>query len=512
MKRFVMNINDFVITSRNVLRQYAGNDKEVWIPEGVTSIAEKAFDQCTQVEIVHVPESVMNIGERAFRLCENLKEINLPSQLKVLKRSVFLHCHNLQHIVFPSTLEVIMDSVFSGCRSLRELHLPESVQEIGVNTFFGCDRVETITLHARLIPELNQAFFRSNARRLTLMSEFTGDIETRHFECFGKLECIYAPQIMQSTVKGAAKKLFLNAFFNDFRHYPEETRADYCKYLNGQKKKLLSQAVAVDNVSLFEMYEQLGIVLSAELQDELMMPAEKKEKVLAWLMTHKNDVASQKAKAIKKESTPKQVSNKYSKGKDKKNDLAMLEGKQDISLNGNDFFIDSQVKQQMSKVRYTQSYDLLIAAEHYMTDEEAEARHLDPLSVASIVSPYVMEDTPELTEEEKRMRKEAFCRACYAAATVEGMELILQSAPKKKNGLLAKNRIVHIATLQMVDQRANTWELYAKAIDETTLEIGIRKIVCKESEINRIKGYIAGQQDLFEINNDFKQICTTHKT
>lgn len=186
----------------------------------------------------------------------------------------------------------------------------------------------------------------------------------------------------------------------------------------------------------------------------------------------------------------------------------MLEGKQAVFCDGTEFCVILQVKAHLSRIRYTQEYDLLTAAKHYMTEEEAEARNIDPLSIASIVSPYVMEDTPKLTKAEKTERKNAFCAACFAVATEEGMDIIVRAADKKKNGTLMKNRIVHIATLQMVNQRANTWELFAKAMDDINLEIGIRKIVCKASEIDRIQGHINGQQDLAVINEDFKKLCT----
>lgn len=46
------------------------------IPEGVTSIGQAAFYECTSLTSVVIPSSVTSIGNYAFQYCTNLKTIN----------------------------------------------------------------------------------------------------------------------------------------------------------------------------------------------------------------------------------------------------------------------------------------------------------------------------------------------------------------------------------------------------------------------------------------------------
>ena len=499
-----MCTNDFVLSSRNVLKQYTGYATEVWSPDGVTKIAEKAFDQCEHIETVHIPDSVSDIGECAFRFCSNLKEVNLPSHLRIIKMSVFKGCRSLKKIILPSSVEAIKGSAFSQCASLYEICIPDSVTEIGNNAFFGCDNVQSITIPASQIPNLQNAFFSSATTTLTLTSTLSTDIDSSYFDCFKRLERIYAPMLMLSAINSKVKRLFVNGFVANPQVYSDAAKAEYAKYLNAQKKRLLPQAVADDTTEVFSAYEQLGIAIPESLCDELLKQAtsEKKDKVRAWLTTFKNNqpVTSSNSATTKTSSTPKST-------KSMKPSPEMREAKYVIEIGNIRFTVLNNVKQHMKKVRYNQLYDLLVAADHYMSDDEAEALGIDPLSIASYISPYVKENAPQLTADQIAERKQMFTSACYAAASIAGMKIIVQSASRKKDGTFTKNRIVHIATLQMVDQRANTWELFAKAVDDMTLEIGIRKIVCKDSEIERIKGLIGGQQDILATDHDFKTLC-----
>lgn len=65
------NINDFVIND-GVLKKYTGNDVDVVIPDGVTSIGDNAFSHCSSLENIEIPNSVTSIGNSAFGDCLGL--------------------------------------------------------------------------------------------------------------------------------------------------------------------------------------------------------------------------------------------------------------------------------------------------------------------------------------------------------------------------------------------------------------------------------------------------------
>ena len=72
------NTNDFLIEN-GILTEYKGNKKDVVIPDGVTSIGEKAFSGCYSLTSITIPDSVTSIGDEAFKYCDSLTSINVAS-------------------------------------------------------------------------------------------------------------------------------------------------------------------------------------------------------------------------------------------------------------------------------------------------------------------------------------------------------------------------------------------------------------------------------------------------
>lgn len=64
-----------------VLKKYTGTATEVVIPEGVTSIGERAFVDNSKIISVSIPKSVTNIGTFAFAGCYALTGICIPAKV-----------------------------------------------------------------------------------------------------------------------------------------------------------------------------------------------------------------------------------------------------------------------------------------------------------------------------------------------------------------------------------------------------------------------------------------------
>ena len=138
-------LDDFVISGK-VLIQYKGNAESVTIPDFVTSIGAKAFENCTSMTSVIIPEGVTNIGESAFRNCENLVSVTIPDGVTNIELGVFYDCMALTSIIIPDGVTSIGMEAFHSCMSLKSIMLPDSVTNIGYAAFRYCISLKSITI------------------------------------------------------------------------------------------------------------------------------------------------------------------------------------------------------------------------------------------------------------------------------------------------------------------------------------------------------------------------------
>ncbi len=106
------------------------------IPEGVTSIGDRAFEECALTSIT-IPESVTSIGEGAFQNC-NFESIVIPDGLTNIADHAFSWCP-LKSITIPDSVTSIDRYAFEGCDSLTSIVIPKSVTSIGEDAFYFCD-------------------------------------------------------------------------------------------------------------------------------------------------------------------------------------------------------------------------------------------------------------------------------------------------------------------------------------------------------------------------------------
>lgn len=102
------------------------------------------------VRNVVVPDTVTTIGERAFENCKNLESIVLSKRLKEIYRGAFHNCTKLKSIVLPNTIKKIGISAFEGCSSLSSVTLGTGLREIGIWAFNNCPSLKSITIPANV--------------------------------------------------------------------------------------------------------------------------------------------------------------------------------------------------------------------------------------------------------------------------------------------------------------------------------------------------------------------------
>lgn len=207
----------------------------VVIENGVTTIGEYAFENCTLLESVAISDSVEKIGKYAFSGCSALKRISLPDSIAqigdyafrasgleavkipegvtLLGEGMFARCPNLQTVELPSTLQTIREIAFIGsglnkiilpenlkyigyecfyeCTNLEEIKIPDSVTTLNYSEFEGCSSLKKVTL-SKGLKRISQTMFARchNLTEITIPDSITYIGEGAFFQC-KKLKDVY---------------------------------------------------------------------------------------------------------------------------------------------------------------------------------------------------------------------------------------------------------------------------------------------------------------------------------
>lgn len=126
------------------------------LPDSVTEIEKYAFFE-TGLRNIQLPEKLTLIGAYAFCNCKNLEQIQLPSQLKELGNGAFSSCENLAQIQLPSQLNKVGVDAFGDCTSLDKIDIPAGLKQIESDTFRNTG-LTSVTLHEGLTKIEDGAF------------------------------------------------------------------------------------------------------------------------------------------------------------------------------------------------------------------------------------------------------------------------------------------------------------------------------------------------------------------
>lgn len=121
----------------------------VRFPEGMTSVGDLAFYECSALTSVTLPDSVKEVGWHSFAYCTSLTMLNL-GKVQRIEDAAFRDCVSLKSLRLPGTLTVLEYQAFYRCESLREVVIPISVTELGMTAFAYCTSLVRAEVRAEI--------------------------------------------------------------------------------------------------------------------------------------------------------------------------------------------------------------------------------------------------------------------------------------------------------------------------------------------------------------------------
>ena len=164
---------------------YGCDGLTVFIPEGTTTIAEKAFMGCEVIKEVVTPNSVTEIQSKAFMDCLHLKKATITTDSATefkLMMGLFSQCYNLEEVTLPSTMKVINAYTFYKNYNLKRINIPGSIVRIETGAFFQCNSLTNITLPNTVQYLRDQAFYDCRGLKTIGIPNSTKEFGNR---CFG---------------------------------------------------------------------------------------------------------------------------------------------------------------------------------------------------------------------------------------------------------------------------------------------------------------------------------------
>ncbi len=141
-----ITIPDSITTIRSFVFEGCTSLTNVVIPNSVTAIEDAAFSACKSLTSIAIPDSVTYIGTMAFIECENLKSVVIPDSVTDMGVCVFMGCTGLTSAIVSNSITTIPPLMFESCTSLTNVVIPNSVTTIGEAAFAMCESLTSIEI------------------------------------------------------------------------------------------------------------------------------------------------------------------------------------------------------------------------------------------------------------------------------------------------------------------------------------------------------------------------------
>ena len=165
---------------------YKSYIKYVSLPDGITSIGEWAFRDCSGLTSIEIPNRVTSIGSDAFDGCSGLTSVTIGNRVTSIGNTAFSYCTGLTSVTIPNSVTGIGDYAFYECYHLTSVTIGNSVTSIGSSAFGGCSSMTSVTIPSSVTSIGEGAFFLCKGlTSVTIGNSVTGIGEKAFKDCTG---------------------------------------------------------------------------------------------------------------------------------------------------------------------------------------------------------------------------------------------------------------------------------------------------------------------------------------
>ena len=136
---------------------------EVYLPDGLTSICNDAFNGCQYLEEINIPDNVTSIGNMAFAFT-GLTSLTLPNQIEYLGYGILWANTGVKELSIPKTLSSIgttsrwidaepFGHIYAAVSVLSVSHVERLIFESGTTEIFNCFAQRSYYLKEVVLPD-----------------------------------------------------------------------------------------------------------------------------------------------------------------------------------------------------------------------------------------------------------------------------------------------------------------------------------------------------------------------
>ena len=206
------------------------------IPASVKEIGANAF-YSSDISSLIVEPGLTTMGEKAFQNCTNLTTVSLPSTLTSIPYYAFYNCSKLANVSLAEGLTSIGQYAFGTCSKIASITVPEGVTSIGASAFSGCTSLTYIKLPTTLTTIGSSIFQSTGLKNVVIPPNVTKPTGTS--SSLNPLYSISSLKMLLPSTWSSMSSEFTNAIFYDGNEMPEKAD-DGLYYLNNRTKLVMA--------------------------------------------------------------------------------------------------------------------------------------------------------------------------------------------------------------------------------------------------------------------------------